>query len=592
MKTSRLLHNALLALFLTIIVLFTAIIATPHLLGNEHIRSQAKHILSKWSGGDFRIHGDIKVDYFLGAKFSAKNVEISGFDPDSPVEHITAKHLSVDISWLSLLSGKIGFNRISLDTPEVIFSKKFTPITSGHEGGLSGKHLAELMSRAVVNRIVVRNGRMKFRVDGAQQVFSNISGKVYVSSRSRIISGRSSFKYRDIIHNINFRTKKRNRRAGVLRTYLKYSLNNEFGSIGFKGDLFLGKSVNISGKQNIYIKSIRDVAKWAGKALPQGTSLQDFQLDAYIASKDNKVTLSNSNLSLDGNYASGVVTISLNDKNIDVGGTLDIPRLTLTPYFSDQQTSSADNDIQQLPFYLLKLITADLRISAGEVTAPRFQAWNSAAAISVHSGKMLLDIADMKVFEGSARGQIEIDSNQVVPKISVTGHFQDISTSHCLENIGNKGVMEGRASAYVSLTANGKTWNTILESLTGNWTVKMAAGGQVNMDLTNLFAQPAPQPVKGWNNFKTGVTRFNNLDISSDMQDGTAKINTVMLAADKRRYSGRGSIHISDHSLNYQVIMSTHNPADGTDITGSVNKVAVQVKGHWDAPEIAINRKH
>ncbi|MGH1350816.1 MAG: AsmA family protein [Methyloligellaceae bacterium] len=591
MKTNRLLHYTVIALSFTAVIVTTAIVATPHLLENKHIRAQARVLLSKWAGGEFRIRGDIKVDYFLGAKFSATDVEITKFDRTSGLKHFKAKQLSADISWLSLLSGTIGFNRLSIVSPEFTFSKDFISSDKSSSEKLTNSPLTRLIRKAAVNRVTIHNGRMKLWSEGNLQEISNIYSKVYVSSRARIISGRSSFVYRDVPHHLTFRTKKKGIHNGVSHMYVKYSLKSELGATDFQGNLEFHKSIQAIGKKNIRIHNIRDFSKWVGRPLPDGSGLKDFQLSADMQLKDNKLTMSNSHLKMDGNNASGVLTVNLSDRNVDIGGTLDIPRLSLLPYAGQEKLTASEKGVKKIPFHFLKYITADLRVSAGEITAPKFQAWSSAMAISINSGKMLFDIADMRIFEGSARGQIEIDGDRVVPKISVQGYLQNISTSHCLENITNNGVMEGRASVDVSLTAEGKTLNKIIESLAGKWTVKMAAGGQVNMDLINLFAQTTATPVKGWNSFKNGVTRFKNLDISSDMQDGTANIKTVMLATDQRRYSGNGSIHIPNHSMNYQVTMSSHNEEDKADTVGSINNIALQMKGHWNAPEIAINPK-
>ncbi len=590
MKMYRLHRYTIITVLLTVIILLTAIAVTPHLLRNEHVGAQARQILAKWAGGEVRINGSVKVDYFLGATFSASNIEITNFSNNSSVEKVTIKKLSADISWFSLISGKVTLKKLSLVAPKIFLSQMLTPINLER---LTDTQLSRLIKIDSVNRIVIRNGTVKTPFANHLHDFSGIHSKIYLSSRGRIISGTSTFIYNKEPHTFSFKTKKRTRVKGIHKFFLKYSLKNSLGSIDFWGDMFLGKNISLAGQQNIRLLNVQKFANWSGRPFHNDIGPRKFHMHAHMELKNKEVTLSNTKIKLDDNSASGVLTIGWKKNNIDIDGTLDIPRLSLASYFDQSHIADATRTAPKpLPFHLLNFLTADLRISAGEIIAPKFRAINSAAAISINSGTMLINIADMKVCQGTASGHIEVDGKKETPKISVLGHFQNFSTSDCLENIADKGVMEGMASAYVSLAAEGKTWNSILKSLAGNWTIKMSSGGQVNMNLTDLFAQTTAHPVKGWNSVKSGITRFENLDISSDMHNGTARIRTVMLATDKKKYSGNGSIHIPNHSLNYLVTMSAHNTADQPDTVGSINNIALQVKGHWNHPEIAVNPSH
>ena len=113
-------------------------------------------------------------------------------------------------------------------------------------------------------------------------------------------------------------------------------------------------------------------------------------------------------MTLDGNEASGALVLNLAGDRPLIDGTLAFSALDLTPYVEAARSQSFLFDRQTASWSAFDLsfpdhsayVDADLRISAPKVALKGYGLGRGAATITVRSGKLLADIAELELYSG------------------------------------------------------------------------------------------------------------------------------------------------------------------------------------------------
>ncbi len=132
-------------------------------------------------------------------------------------------------------------------------------------------------------------------------------------------------------------------------------------------------------------------------------------------------------------------------------------------------------------------------------TLPTFTIGRSAATVSLRSGKMLADIAELEIDDGTrGGGQIRIDMSGANPSYDVQAKFESADVGRSVQAVFGHPTVQGRGSITVDLTATGNTGESLLRSLGGKLCVILAEGGRVGLDVNKLAAASEPLPEGAW----------------------------------------------------------------------------------------------
>src|SRR4029450_1012508 len=88
-------------------------------------------------------------------------------------------------------------------------------------------------------------------------------------------------------------------------------------------------------------------------------------------------------------------------------------------FLFDRQTASWS--AFDLSFPLLRHVDADLRISAPKVAIKGYGLGRGAATITVRSGRLLADIAELELYSGKVGVQVSVNANELVSRYTVGG---------------------------------------------------------------------------------------------------------------------------------------------------------------------------
>ena len=262
-----------------------------------------------------------------------------------------------------------------------------------------------------------------------------------------------------------------------------------------EGDLVLGENPQLLSPQaELTAADLRATARWLGVNWPAGRGFGVFHAKGQLEWVDRTVAFQNAAIELDDNDANGTLSINFSGARPTVEGTLGLKTLDLTRYLKSADAEAKTDSFltkvrgaSGLEFPLIQAIDADFRISSDSITLPTLTIGRSAATVSLRSGKMLADIAELEIDDGTrGGGQIRIDMSGANPNYGVQAKFEAADVGRSVQAVFGHPTVQGRGAITVDLTATGNTGESLLRSLGGKLCVTLAEGGRVGLDINQL----------------------------------------------------------------------------------------------------------
>src|SRR5262249_53667942 len=152
-------------------------------------------------------------------------------------------------------------------------------------------------------------------------------------------------------------------------------------------------------------------------------------------------------------------------------GTLGLKALDLSKYFPAAAPQGASllslvAGAREFEFPLIAVLDADLRLSSDSLVAPGITIGRSAATISIKGGKMIADIAELEIDEGTrGGGQIRIDLNGAQPSYEVHGKLESLDLGRAGQAVFGHSTVQGRGDVTVDVVGAGDNGAALLQSL-------------------------------------------------------------------------------------------------------------------------------
>lgn len=203
------------------------------------------------------------------------------------------------------------------------------------------------------------------------------------------------------------------------------------------------------------------------------------------------------------------------------------------------------------PFTPLQKANINGQISINNLTAAKINFSNFTARITAKNGLISI-IPSTQVFQGTAKGQLNIDIINPVPRYSLNTIFNNIAIEQLLKS--NR--ITGIADASANLTTSGNDVNELIRSLDGKTQFAVHNGilhgfgivAQLNEAYAKLKKQAVP---KG--SSKADETNFGELTGTGTINQGIFRNNDLLIQSPELRARGRGTINLINHKINYHI---------------------------------------
>jgi len=373
------------------------------------------------------------------------------------------------------------------------------------------------------------------------------------------------------------------------------SVKSDLIAASFVGRFAPGEKPAITAENaELSIPSLRSFAGVLGASWPAGTGLGLFTAKGLLTLEARAISFEHANFALDGNAATGALTLRLGDERPLVEGTLDFETFDVTPYAAQSQPYAlalASDWLSTIRIpglaspSFLRHMDADVRISAANVTSGSDRLGRCAASLSVRDGKLYGEIAELELEQGGrGEGQITIDTTGSDLRYALHAVLDDIDLSTVVAPRLGPAAIDGTGDIKLDINASGASEADILRSLTGKVSVEIADDGRLGLDIDALpMAAAASTPPSGWGALGAGSTTVSALSASFIAKDGILVTESVVATAGDRSVTAAGSIDIDKSALDLVISVA---PASGAAAARIDTLGAFRIHGPWSAPTV------
>jgi AsmA protein len=375
---------------------------------------------------------------------------------------------------------------------------------------------------------------------------------------------------------------------------LKASLKAEVLEASFEGHLNASEDLQLSGQTEIATASLRRAVRSFGVPVPAAEGLNASAIKGQMTWARRIVAVEKAKITIDGNEATGTVALNLAGERPLFDGTLAFSALDLTPYFEavrarsflfDRQTASWSTF--DLTFPIIKHVDADLRLSAPKIALKGYGFGRGAATISMRSGKLLADIAELELHSGTASAQITTNTDDVVPHYAVRGKIENFEAGHAGAALLGSALLNGRSTLSLDLSSAGQTPAEVLRNLSGKAALVMAEGARLALDLKALGGAAKTGPALAWTALAKGQTSLEQVEARTLIREGVLIGDRVLARSGGTGISATGRIDLVEGTLDVRLAtkpnVAADKPLQPDDMLGAQ---AVTVHGPWQGPSV------
>jgi len=566
------------------------VIAGPLFIPREAVLSAIKSEIKAASGLDLTVRGHAAVSLFPWGSVSLGDVVLAGPSGGEPA--LSAKELQARLRLVPLLFGRIGASDLSLSHARV-------EVIVGPDGSSNWSGLSEKLARTLmpdvrpaervtsISEIRIADGTVAIH-DEAHEIDESLSGvEMSVAwpaiARSFAATGRfvwrgetidASASIADIVAALT------GARAG-----LKMRLSGAPFKIAFDGHVTRTPTFKLDGTLAADAPSLRQALVWGGlKPLPGG-GFGRFALKAQMNALGGTVALAPVNVEMDGNSADGVMAFTT-DGRITLQGTLASDEIDLTPFLSTLHVlRTAQRDWSQVPIVLdgLTGLDLDLRVSARRISLGPAALGRTAVAANLREGRLTVAIGESQAFGGTLTGSMAIGKAPSGGEIQSQLQFTNVDLEPCLGDLFGIHRLEGKGTLTFTVDATGDSVFAFARTLHGSTTLTANQGALVGYNVEQLLRRLESRPLAARNEFRTGRTPFDKLNVSVKLEHGMAKVEEVRLDGAAIRLGIVGSASIPARDLDLKGTASLI-PAGATENTPAAFELPFVVQGPWDDP--------
>lgn len=537
-----------------IALLLAGLAILPRLFADSsQLASRVTDALSAWTGGEVRLTGPLRVQYFPDVSIKS-GFELTNASRLPLVKSITAQDAKVSIDLAELLFGRIRVNALRLLKPEITL-KEAPSLVMGPDQTLEAR-VTNLLSDAPIGVVRLHDGTIYVPTATGTEAIKEIDARFDASSGTGAMSSFGSFTLRNKTVGFALDCGAPSETADGLRIPVSLTFTSKRMTAKVTAVASFANGLQLDGDVQADMDNARKFLRWAGIALPAGESLQKLSASGTAHWNGSTLTFDDGSFTLDGNTAVGLLAITPGTRP-RVDGTLAFERLAIDPYLGG--TAPATPQATQealLKGALLKYFDADLRISAAEITAPAIKLGRGGFTISSKGGVLASELGELELCGGQAAGRIGLDMSQEVAKATLTASIHDVQVDGCLDALLLDVPLKGVGRLKAEIAGEGRNYDELIQGLTG--TLKVSAEtGAVPVDFSRLLTAATPLDGQGWS--RNSATLFDTLNADCRLGDGHIWCDMFNMQTRRGLISGSGNVDLAQQTLDWSLFVASHS---------------------------------
>jgi AsmA protein len=456
--------------------------------------------------------------------------------------------------------------------------------------------LVEALATLNFDVVSIRRGTVKvFLPSGHAETLTDVNAEVSAKRKSSLaIRGNGTLRGQSVSFEVS--APSLNDRKPGARLPLIARVKSSLLEIAFDGRLAATDVLQLQGQAEIAIANLRQVARWFGAPWPTGSALRGIAARGEINWQAPTLTFDRATFRMDGNEATGTLALALDGARPMLTGTLALKTLDLTPYVPLQPgfrlsgaLSSLGGDTSELSLPTGRQLDADVRISAGRILLHGLEGGRFAASVSLKQGRLLADVAEIGLDQGTGSGQLTADLTGHRPLVAVRCRLEDVDAARASTLILGHGAVQGLSTITVDLSATGDTRADLVRTLRGKVGISLREGGRLGIDLKSLMGAAQKSDLDGWSLAMRGQTPIDGLEAKLRVDSGVVASEHVEATFGDLLLRAIGTVSLASRQLDLRLLLAAA-PAAAARAQAAAPRDVLVFRGPWSAPNIQIER--
>lgn len=448
-------------------------------------RDRVEAELSAAIGRPVRIEGPMKLTIVPEIGIRAEQVTVANVPGGQAPYLARAEDIRVAASLRALFSGRIQVSQVVVNRPDFRFEVDsrgrpnwdIAPAEARHSGILYKMKTSIAEVKLVNGTVRYEDTRTNTRedlqdLDATLDWFGNtlaVEGEVTDSGERLAFVAKAS----DPTALVNAKA-----------SHVDLSLTSDLVQASFKGNLTLNGPA--SGALKFDAPSVRKLAAWRGRGLPNVGGLGPISLQAKFDRNNSGYTLSNLRLMLDGTAITGTLTVDNSQTASLLKGTLALDRLDITPYMVAPGAKPPRKDAwdtQAFDLSLLNLFDADLMLDIAKLKIRSLNIEKAKLPVVLKSGVLDTRLEELSLYGGTGTMELHIDASESVPLFRTRLGLQRFAARPFLSDVLAVSGIGGTGRLNLDVSARGSSVAEVMRNLWGHGGIAIENGDIRGADL-------------------------------------------------------------------------------------------------------------
>lgn len=370
-------------------------------------------------------------------------------------------------------------------------------------------------------------------------------------------------------------------REGAARIPLKVNVRSSVLSFSLDGHFNTAPVPEFSGHAEFLSPSLRRFIKWVGLGRGIGEPSTSVSVAGPLEWSPSRMAFAKAAVSVNGNQATGAMTVKTANGRLSLDGTLGFQELDLGRSWARLAPHST---VDGEP-HVLTVLDADLRLSAGKVHAPAFEMGRVAVSVALSQGRLQADMAELEIEGGIAGGQLSVDLNQPSPRASIKVKLKGVDAGRALAAPLRRNALLGRSNMTFEGTVGGGPLDQALSSIAGRGQFDLAEPGRLGIDVLALVHAARDTHIVGWAAAGKGATPVDALSGRFRVLNGALTIEAVQARSGNSVLVASGRLDVPARLMDMSIATGPSGAAGEAPLTA---RDILLLRGTWDAPAISL----
>lgn len=491
-----------------IVLVTAAFLLAPLFVSDELAKARVTEQITQWIGRPVSFTGEPEVSLFPRPKVVLHDVVIED-DDGSGLPFIEVEELAGSIRLLPLLAGRVEVGSFDLIRPTISLRLDETGNSNWwFEGGSLGERLTAAFDEAdedgngppeevVLGAIRIREGTITYEEPGlGPAMLTDVSLDLSWPKTSRAATAEGSVVWHDERLDVSAILADPLELIAGRNAPMRFTIAGAPIRIAFDGEI--GRAdleFAFDGDVEVTMDSLRDVVRWAGTPMAEGTTLGAAAISGQVSWSWPVLAFTASQMRLDGNAANGALSVNFGGDRYGIDGTFAAGQLDISPYtnsFRADLPAGGEWAEAEIALPVLDTLDADIRVSADRLQIGTAHLDAFAGSLIVSEGQISLNLGQSDFYGGTI--DVNVSGDYQAPHLAVAAHVavDGVAARPALTDIFGVSAVDGVAGGTLDVAGAGDTWGEIIESLDGGVEAEIVDGFVRGLDLERVAAMAEP----------------------------------------------------------------------------------------------------